>query len=754
MTTKLEIVYIVPSRYDDDGYVQRWIKGVVPSNSLSVVRGLTLAMAEKGPFPGVGINVSIYDDNVQRVPVEKIARLERDGKTKVVVGLVGVQSNQFPRAVDIALKFRRHGIAVMIGGFHVTGVINLFPTLPDDMLAVMKEGIALVCGEIETPGGLEELFRDVLDDKMQTVYRFPVGPDIEDIPLPSVEPAYVEHFGARWATIDSSRGCPYGCTFCTVINIQGRKMRCRSSRIVLDTIRKNHEKGVGNFFFTDDNFARNRNWEEILDGMIAMRENEGIQCGFMMQIDTQAYKIPRFLDKATRAGCRSVFIGMESVTPASIAAAGKTQNHVEQYRPMVALWQQAGIMVHVGYIIGFPTDTYESVKADVHFLRDHVNVDLVSFFMLTPLPGSMDHKNMLEAGIAIDPDYNKYDSFHETSAHPGMPDGRWMEATLMAYNEFYTKDNIVKILRRVRREHYWMIFWNLIWYRYSGALSGTHPMMTGFFRQKDRFDRRPGFPRENIFKFAWRWLTDFVLDSSTYIRLFFEFQEIWFLTRNPAVEKVAEALADDKILELLPETEHGQGEVRSRLPSQVSLSRRRLLGLRHWAPLASLKRQWESIQQRWAEYNWSGQCDKAISEIRELLQSTASMLRERARRSAQCRNPKEKREARREAKKLNEVVKEIETYLQAIDHVPADPTLLYRSQLFIRDRLIERYEALSCRYVGMRRSVNAWRLEAYQRLNRGRLVSSAFSVTRKSWLVFVDAYLSLRFTVAALRKEL
>ncbi|HBT77494.1 MAG TPA: hypothetical protein DEB39_11375 [Planctomycetaceae bacterium] len=236
--------------------------------------------------------------------------------------------------------------------------------------------------------------------------------------------------------------------------------------------------------------------------------------------------------------------------------------------------------------------------------------------------------------------------------------------------------------------------------------------------------------------------------------MFFEFQEIWFLTRNPAVEKVAEALADDKILELLPETEHGQGEVRSRLPSQVSLSRRRLLGLRHWAPLASLKRQWESIQQRWAEYNWSGQCDKAISEIRELLQSTASMLRERARRSAQCRNPKEKREARREAKKLNEVVKEIETYLQAIDHVPADPTLLYRSQLFIRDRLIERYEALSCRYVGMRRSVNAWRLEAYQRLNRGRLVSSAFSVTRKSWLVFVDAYLSLRFTVAALRKEL
>ncbi len=182
----------------------------------------------------------------------------------------------------------------------------------------------------------------------------------------------------------------------------------------------------------------------------------------------------------------------------------------------------------------------------------------------------------------------------------------------------------------------------------------------------------------------------------------------------------------------------------------VPVSRRRLWGMRNWAPLASLKRQWESIQQRWAEYNWSGQCDKAIAEIRGLLQSTAETLKNRANTLSRRLDRKERREARQ----LDAVATEIETYLETLKNEPADPTLLYRSQVFIRERLIERYEALSCKYVTMRRRVNDWRFEAFQRLNRGRLVAGAFAVSRRFWLAFVDVYLSLRFTIAAMRKEL
>ncbi len=734
MKSKLEIVYIVPSRYDDDGYVQRWIKGVVPSNSLAVLKSLTNELISTNPLPGVEISLISYDDNVQKIPIERIAARNRQPDTKVVVGIVGVQSNQFPRASDIAMKFRRQGVDVMIGGFHVSGVLSLFDELTPELQWLVDNGVSLICGESETPGVLENLFRDVANDSLQPIYRFPKAPNLEAAPLPQADPQYIDHFGARWATIDSSRGCPYGCTFCTVINIQGRKMRCRQAESVLETVRSNFSKGVANFFFTDDNFARSKNWEAIFDGMIEMQES-GKNVGFMMQIDTQASKIPNFVEKAKKAGCRMVFIGMESVNPENIAAAGKTQNHVDQYREMVQRWQKAGVVVHVGYIIGFPHDSLESVRRDVVFLRDHVGVDLASFFMMTPLPGSVDHLEMIKRGDAIDPDLNKYDSFHETFPHPKMKPGEWKAATQLAYSEFYTKEHCTNILRRLQKDHYWLMFWNLIWYRYSGVLSGTHPMMTGFFRQKDRLDRRPGLPTENIFRFGWRWLKDFVLDSGSYIKLFFEFQEIWFLTRNyvPGKEPEVEVLAAPEVQSL----------------PRKALSRR-FAKLRNWAPLAQLKLRWNSLLQRTAEYNWSGQYDVAVQEVRSVLSHTAEKLRGMSRKLVNATSRKEKAVA----ENLDAVAVEIEEYLTTLEQAPADPSALYRAQQFVRENLLAKYEELSSRCVRLRRATNRWRIEMFNDLKRGRVFRCGIDLMKRPWLAFVDSYLSFRFFLAIFRKEL
>jgi len=715
MYKSLEIVYIVPSRYDDDGYVLRWIKGVVPSNSLAVLKSLTKEMIEHWENREHNSRLSIllksYDDNIEKIPFDSIAR-RNNSETKVVVGIVGVQSNQFPRATDIALRFRKLGVDVMIGGFHVAGVLALFDQPSPELQTLLDHGVTLVAGEAETPGVLESLYRDVLDDRLQPIYRLPKAPDIENAPLPQAEPKYIDHFGARWATIDSSRGCPFGCTFCTVINIQGRKMRCRSAEAVLATVRSNHEKGVTNFFFTDDNFARSKHWETIFDGLIEM-QNEGKSVGFMMQIDTQAGNIPNFVDKARRAGCRMVFIGMESVNPANIESAGKTQNHVDLYREMVRRWQSASVIVHVGYIIGFPHDTLESVQRDVVFLRDHVGVDLASFFMMTPLPGSVDHKEMLQRGDYMDPDLNKYDSFHETFRHPKMRSGEWKAATQLAYSEFYTKEHCANILRRLPKEHYWLMFWNLIWYRYSGVLSGTHPMMTGFFRQKNRHERRPGFPKENVFRFAWRWIKDFVLDSGSYIKLFYEFQEIWFLTRKPVAAHDVQ-----------------------------TASKRRLVKLRHWLPLAQLKLGWTSLKQRVAEYSWQGRYDAAVQELCSALTATANKLR----RLKPTLN-------KRQTKDVDTVVGEIESCVAELVTTPANPSLLYETEQFIHDRLLERYEALASRYVRLRRETNVWRRRMLLHLKRGRVMSCSYQLLRRPWMAVIDTYLSVRFSIAAVRKE-
>ena len=715
----MEIVYVVPSRYDDDGYVLRWIKGVVPSNSLAVLKSLTAEMIERWEdaeyCPSPSLSMKSYDDNIEKIPFGNIAR-RNTAETKVVVGIVGVQSNQFPRAADIAMRFRELGVDVMIGGFHVAGVLSLFDQPTPELQTLLDHGVTLVAGESETPGVLKSLFQDVFHDRLQPIYRFPQAPDITDAPLPQADPQYVDHFGARWATIDSSRGCPYGCTFCTVINIQGRKMRCRSAEAVLETVRSNYEKGVSNFFFTDDNFARSAHWEQIFDGLAAMQieygQNGGKPIGFMMQIDTQAGNIPSFVDKAKHAGCRMVFIGMESVNPANIASAGKTQNNVDAYRDMVRRWQSASVVVHVGYIIGFPHDTLESVRQDVLFLRDHVGVDLASFFMMTPLPGSVDHKEMVLRGDELDPDLNKYDSFHETFQHPKMKPGEWKAATQLAYSVFYTKEHCANILRRLPKEHYWLMFWKLIWYRYSGVLSGTHPMMTGFFRQKDRLERRPGFPKENMFQFGWRWIKDFVLDSGSYIRLFYEFQEIWFLTRNPAAHDVRTS------------------------PNH------RLIKLRHWSPLAQLGLRWTSLKQRVAEYSWHGKYDAAVQELRTNLVATANKLRLLL-----------PNLSRRQTKDVSIVVNEIETCVAELEQTPPSPSLLFKTEQFINDNLLERYEALASRCVRLRRETNLWRRRALLSLKRGRLLHCCYHFLRRPWMAVIDTCLSVRFCIAAMRKE-
>ena len=119
---------------------------------------------------------------------------------------------------------------------------------------------------------------------------------------------------------------------------------------------------------------------------------------------------------------------MESVNPQNLEAEGKKQNKVEEYRGIIKEWHDAGVLVHTGYIIGLPWDSKAQVAEDIRFLMDEVGPDQASFFMLTPLPGSHDHREMKKRGEWMDPDFNKRDSFHATIKHPLMTADEWTEA--------------------------------------------------------------------------------------------------------------------------------------------------------------------------------------------------------------------------------------------------------------------------------------------------------------------------------------
>jgi len=530
---RLAIYLIKPSNYDEDGYVIRYWRGVLPSNTLSCLYGLTEDVRERGVLGGhLKWRIELIDETVQRVNVRGILRASRRRGTKVLVCLVGVQSNQFARASDLALTFRAAGLDVLIGGFHVSGSLAMLPQVPPEIQALLDAGVSVVAGEIE--GRWEGMLRDALAHQLQPLYNFLLQPPgLEAAPLPRLTKRYLRRFVApNFGTLDCSRGCPFNCSFCTVINVQGRTMRFRDADRILAWIRENYRsRGISAYFFTDDNFCRNKHWEAIFDGLIRLRVEERIRITFMVQVDTQSYKLPNFIAKAKAAGCSQVFIGLESLSAQNLEAAGKRQNLAANFHDMVEAYRREGINTHVAYIIGFPFDSPGSVQQDLQRLNDELGPEQASFFMLTPLPGSRDHVDLAQQGASLDPDLNRYDSFHATTDHPRMSRREWTHAYEVAWASFYHVENMKRILQRVSAENYWSVFANFIWYKNATMVERGHPMVHGFVRLKGRLARRPGLPIETRRQYLARRLGDLRRYLVLWPRLALEMEDVWLQTR-------------------------------------------------------------------------------------------------------------------------------------------------------------------------------------------------------------------------------
>src|SRR5258707_2018479 len=163
--------------------------------------------------------------------------------------------------------------------------------------ACRELGISIFAGEAENR--LDMLLRDAADGRLAAQYDFIKDlPELAGTPVPFLPKQYVARTLGLSASFDAGRGCPYQCSFCTIINVQGRKSRFRSADDIEHLIRLNWAQGIHKFFITDDNFARNREWESIFDRLILLRERDAIPLGLMIQVDTLCHKIPNFIEKA------------------------------------------------------------------------------------------------------------------------------------------------------------------------------------------------------------------------------------------------------------------------------------------------------------------------------------------------------------------------------------------------------------------------------------------------------------------------
>jgi hypothetical protein len=550
--------------------VIRWWRAMIPSNSLAAVYGIAAECAERQVLgPDVDIDIAVIDETNTHIDIPALLAGLRRHRNFGLVALVGVQSNQYPRALDIARPFREAGVQVAMGGFHVSGCLSMLDGHAVDLDACRDMGISMFAGEAE--GRLDMVLRDAAAGQLAPLYDFMKDlPGIEGTPVPFLPKRYVERTLGLSASFDAGRGCPYQCSFCTIINVQGRKSRFRSADDVEHLVRLNWAQGIHKFFITDDNFARNKEWEAIFDRLIELREKEGIPLGLMIQVDTLCHKIQNFVEKAKRAGVTRVFIGLENINPDNLTAAKKHQNKITEYRKMLLAWKAQGIITLAGYILGFPSDTPQTIRRDIAIIQEELPLDVIEFFCLTPLPGSEDHQVLWKKGITMDPDLNSYDVEHVCTAHPRMSKQEWEDIYREAWSLYYTPKHMKTLLRRAAATGVPMgsLVKVLVTFATTVRLENVHPLQSGILRSKRPSERRPGLPRENpwIFwsRYAWETLCKHAIFAGATVRLLLTAIAI---SRNPGARKyLDQALTPvgddgDETLDLFTKTTGGGAAV-------------------------------------------------------------------------------------------------------------------------------------------------------------------------------------------------
>lgn len=547
---ELDVTLIRPTNYTDDGYPIKTRIGVIRSNTLTQIGSLVHDLETYPFFSGVSLKIRKIDEAIEWIPEKDILNRSKVPGVKSIVMLVGVQSNQYPRALDIASKFLPQRIPVVIGGFHVSGMMAMIG-LTADLRSAMSMGITLVAGEVEE-GRLSVVVEDILRERAKPLYNFlNPTPNLLNVPIPRISKDEFENFASRFTTIDTGRGCVFNCDFCTIINVQGRTMRHRDPMQVVEFVRHSyHEAGVSHCFFTDDNTARNPRWRELFAQLTSMRENEEIPFTFMMQSDLAARKMPGgdFFELAARAGCNQIFFGVESVNRENLRSQGKFQNQTAEYKDLVAHCHSLGIACHAGYILGLPFDTQESIKQDITELQ-RMMFDSASFYILSPLPGSKDHQRWWQEKRWMHEDFNTYDSAHVAVKPERMTCDELMEAYHNTWEQFYSTEHMVNILKLWKGNYntYKERLSFFMWYLYSARIERLHPMNCGFWSVRRRTERRAGLPLEAFVPYWLNRTKVLTLRVWKMAGLFLQLEEVWLRSRQRSgVEEALHELVSKK----------------------------------------------------------------------------------------------------------------------------------------------------------------------------------------------------------------
>ncbi len=405
----MKILLIQPSRYLANGRLakqkRRWILGL----TVPYVAALTPP----------DVQVDIKDDLIEEVT------------TKENCDLVGfsLMSPHSSRAYKLAAGFRRRGIPVVMGGFHVS-------LAPDEC---QEHADALVLGEAEE--SWPKLIKDFQAGRLKPRYQARHLSDLKNLPLPRYDLLDLKKYHFLNIPSQTTRGCPHACRFCEITQVYGGKYRHRPVEEVLQEIQAiQRQTGSKFIYFVDDNFAANRtHTKAILERLIPLKLIYG--CVATMDVADD----PELLDLMARSGCLQVNVGMESISSESLESVGKRQNLVQDYERQFKALRDHGIGFSVNVVFGLDGDRPDIFNRTVDFLIK-VKAPISFMFVLAPRPGTPLREQLLNEGRIFNHDWTRYCGFNVVYHPKHMTAKELEEQYWRANRRFYSLPSIIKRL--------------------------------------------------------------------------------------------------------------------------------------------------------------------------------------------------------------------------------------------------------------------------------------------------------------------
>jgi radical SAM superfamily enzyme YgiQ (UPF0313 family) len=404
--------YHIPSGLRKTPFIKRFLNfsgiSLFPPLNLALLAALTPREHE----------VAIRDACVHPIDTTEIEGADLD-----LVGITTMTGNA-PAAYQIADQFRARGIPVVMGGSHVT-------VMPDEALLHCD---SVVLGEAE--GCWEQLLLDVAAGNLCPIYQSNQYFNMKASPIPRRDLLDASKYLVA-QTIETSRGCPYDCDFCSVTAISGGTYRLRP---VEEVVAELATMPKSNVFFVDDNVVGNpKRAKQLFRAMIPLNKWWGGQVTINIARD------PELLDLAAASGCKCLFIGLESFSNRELRKLGRFENWRENFFVHIEAIRRRKIAIWGAFVLGMDTDSLESIEETVAYAV-RAKLDLGQFTVLTPLPGTKVFRELVEQNRVFNFDWREF-TYGGVVMHPKqMTAHELAEAFLRSWKKFYSFRGILKRL--------------------------------------------------------------------------------------------------------------------------------------------------------------------------------------------------------------------------------------------------------------------------------------------------------------------